>query len=137
MERCGVGVALCPQVGLFDLEGEGLKGLSHSGRRVPVKAQPVALEHTGELGPGVFQALQEVFLVERADPRGSLGGGEERGRSGPAGQPEGEAHPSTGLAPGWARGSCGCLGSRAGRAARQGLTFHGVMVLCRGIRLAM
>lgn len=57
------------------MEGEGLKGLSHSGRRVPVKAQPVALEHTGELGPGVFQALQEVFLMERADPRGSLEGG--------------------------------------------------------------
>lgn len=112
MERGGW-VALCPQVRLFDPE-EGLCG----GLSVPVKGQPVTLECTGELGPGLFQALQEVFLMERADPRGSLGVDRKRERE------------------------AVMLGSQRARptpaqATGKGRTFHGVMVLCRGIRLAM
>lgn len=40
--------------------------------RPPVKAQPVALEDTGELGPRSLQAVQEVILAEGADLGRSL-----------------------------------------------------------------
>lgn len=33
----------------------------------PVEPQPVPLEHTGELGARVLQALHEILLAERAD----------------------------------------------------------------------
>lgn len=33
----------------------------------PVEPQPVPLEHTGELGASVLQALHEILLAERAD----------------------------------------------------------------------
>lgn len=78
----------------------------------PIEAQPVALEDAGELGPSMFQAAQEVILVEGPD----LGRGLRQGpgepwclsRDSPTGPPPGHI-PGTFLGPhpAWDRSQIG------------------------------